>query len=83
VVEDLDELELEELEELDPEVPPNGFRPVAVDIIDQIEDLGFEAVDVKFNRVEFGEIDVDDRGVDVEKDDFRVTDDIQEDKEVV
>jgi hypothetical protein len=80
-VENLDELEMEELE-LDPEVPLTVFRPVPVNVLDQIEDIGFEAVDVNFNRIEFGGIDVDDRGVDVEKGDLGVTDDIQEDEEV-
>jgi hypothetical protein len=68
-----------------------GFEEV--DLIDQevdivenkvgvdFEGIGFEEVDVKFKGFEFEEIDIEDEGV-FGKDEFRLTGDIQEDREV-
>lgn len=45
------------------------------------EEIGFEEVDIKFKRFEFEEIDIEGEGV-INKDEFRLTGDIQEDREV-
>jgi hypothetical protein len=68
-----------------------GFEEV--DLIDQevdvvenkvgvdFEGIGFEEVDIKFKGFEIEEIDIEDEGV-FGKDEFRLTGDIQEDREV-
>jgi hypothetical protein len=45
------------------------------------EEIGFEEVDIKFKRFEFEGIDIEGEGV-IDKDEFRLTGDIQEDREV-
>jgi hypothetical protein len=45
------------------------------------EEKGFEEVNIKFERFEFEEINIEGEGV-INKDEFRLTGDIQEDREV-
>jgi hypothetical protein len=67
-----------------------GVLDLEVDILEnEVEDkfdvdfkeIGFEGADIEL-RVEFEKIGIEDRGVDIDKDEFRETDDIRKDEEV-